>query len=395
MPSLCRSFLPEGRNSAKATSCIIHLTSDSTIKMSELPNVQEMTTVQDPPAEILLSRLQELTTVQDNASIDTAESLEVNDSQTPLSAVMFTFQLVVCCVSLFGNLLLILVLGRLPNSKLRKTTKLLMRYVSVSHCLTSVLLVARLFNMPCWVPLLIGLNTTFSVLCGLAFLSYEVLIMATKPHSHQKFISMNICKVGIFISCLVMLCLDVAAYLTKKEPDHSSCYFSNGVFNPVFLCFVSVLGFVIMTVTSLSQFFTLRAMNKVFPNTGTLNINVIQVAPVNNTSTDPTTTSSNTFPLQKLTKMLTISLVCSIITWLPSTVCIFTFSIYEIHEVEVEMERDISIGSSSFVPFNGILHVIVYLTMSSQIKQAVRKCFSSWYANILLCLGLDVLPTNP
>ena len=414
--------------------------------MAETPVIpQEMTTVKDNPGDILSQNPQEMTTVQDNASTLNAQSIEINAIHTPESAILFTFQIVVCCFSLFGNLLLIVVLNRLPNSKLRNTTKLLMRYVSASHCLTSVLLIARLSSIPCFVPLLLGINSTFSVQCGLSYLSYEVLIMVTKPYSHKKFISMNICKGGILASCLLQVCFDVTAYLTMKEPVDHFCHFSNGVFNPVFLCFVTGFNNVIIIVTSTMQIFTLKAMKRVFPGTGNLNINVIHVAlvninvidvapvnsnvidvapvnsnvidvapvnsnvihvapvnsnvihvapvnsnvihvaPVNNTST--AATLGQNFPLKNLTKMLTCSLFCSIICWFPSTTSIFIFSVFEMLEIEVDIKRQIVVGFSNLITLHGVLYVTVYLTMSTQIRQAVKQYLSSCICQITALFG--------
>ena len=367
---------------------------------------QDMTTVKDHPGDISSPSPQEVTTFQDNVSTDTAGSLQMDSSiRLPISIVL-PFQIVICSLSLFGNLLLTWVLNHLPNSKLRSTTKILMRYVSLSHCLMSVSLIGRLVSMPCFIVLLGAMSSGFNVQCGSAYLGYEILVMVTKPYSHQKFISMNICKVGILTSCLVSVCFSVVAYLTMKEPDDPSCHFTNGGFNPVSLCFYMGFLGVLIIVTSTMQIFTLKAMKRVFPGTGNLNVNVIHVAPaninvihvapvninviqlvpvninviqdapVNNTSTSAT--PGQNFPLQKLTKMLTCSLLCSVICWFPSVISIFTFSIFEMLRIEVGNERQILFALSNLVALNGILYVIVYLTMSSQIRQAVKKYLSSW-----------------
>ena len=242
---------------------------------------QDMTTVQDHPRDIFSDSPQEMTTVQDDVSTDTTDTLQMNSSFNLQLSIQLPFQIVTACLALFGNLLLVWVVNHLPNSKLRKTTKVLMQYVSLSHCIPSLILILRLFNVPCVFLQLGALNSVFNVQCGLAYLGYEVLVMVAKPYSHQKFISMNICMVGILCSCLASLCLTVIGYLTMKEPEDPSCNFVNGVFNPVFLCLYMGFIDVIILVTSTMQIFTLRAMKRVFPGTGTMHINVIHVAPVN------------------------------------------------------------------------------------------------------------------
>ena len=354
--------------------------------MAETPGIpQEMTTVPDHLNDTSSPSPQEMTTVQGDVSTDAVGSLKIDSSFNLQLPTQLPFRLVIVNLSLFGNLLLIWVVNHLPNSKLRKTTKVLMQYVSLSHCIPSLALTGLLLNVPCEIILLVAMNSGFNVQCGLAYLGYEVLVMVTKPYSHQRFISMNICKVGILISCLASVCINVVGYLTMKEPEDPSCGFANGVFNPVFL--ILYMGFinVIILVTSTMQIFTIRAMKRVFPGTGTLNINVIHVAPVNtnaihvaavnNTST--AATPGQNFPLKKLTKMLTCSLLCSIICWFPSTISIMTFSIFEMLQIDVLAKTQILAGFSYLVRFNGIFYVIVYLTMSSQIRQAVKKYLSS------------------
>ena len=346
---------------------------------------QEMTTVQDHPGDTSSLSPQEMTTVQDDVSTDAAGSLQMDSSFNLQLSIQFPFHLVIAYLSLFGNFLLIRVVNFLPNSKLRKTTKVLMQYVSLSHCIPSLALTGLLLNVPCEILLLVTMNLIFNVQCGLAYLGYEVLVMVTKPYSHQRFISMNICKVGILISCLVSVCFSVVGYLTMKEPGNPSCNFANGVFNPAFLCFYMGFINVIILVTSTMQIFTLRAMKRVFPGTGNLNINVIHVAPVNTNAipvapvniTSTAATPGQNFPLKKLTKMLTCSLFCSIICWLPSTISIITFSIFEMLQIDVLAKTQILAGFSNLLGLNGILYVIVYLSMSSQIRQAVKKYLSS------------------
>ena len=193
--------------------------------------------------------------------------------------------------------------------------------------------------------------------------------------------------------------------LSKKEPVDPSCYLANGGLNPVFLCVYMGFIDVIILVTSTMQIFTLRAMKRVFPATGTLNINVIHVAPVNGNVIHVAPVNSNVihvapvnsnviedapvnnistaatpgqnFPLRRLTKMLTGSIICSIICWFPSTISVMTFSMFEI-QIEDGIKKQILAGFSYLVLLNAILYVIVYLTMSSQIRQAVKEYLSSW-----------------
>ena len=373
--------------------------------MAETPVIpQEMSTVQDHSGDTSSPSPQEMTTVQDDVSTDAAGSLQIDSSFNLQLSIQLPFHITIICFTILGNLLLIKVLNNLPNSKLRRTTKVLMRYVSVSHCLMSVAVLGRLFNMPCWIVLLVVMNSVFNVQCGSTYLGYEVLIMVIKPYNHQRFISMNICKVGILISYLASVCFNVVAYLTMKEPDDPSCHIGNGVLNPVFACIYMVVLNAIIIATSTMLISTLKAMKRVFPGTGTLNINVIHVAPVNINAnqdapvyaTSTAATPGQNFPLKKLTKMLTCSLLCSIICWFPNTTIAFIFSILDMLQVEVgSIKRQISVGSGILVALNGVFYVIVYLTMSSQIRQAVKTYLSSWLCQSTGLFGSFCAKCNP
>ena len=208
-------------------------------KMAETLSIpQEMTTAQDHPGDT--SSPQEMTTVQDDVSTDAVDS-----SFNLQLSILLQFHLVISYLSLFGNLLLIWVVNHLPNSKLRKTTKVLMQYVSLSHCIPGLALTGLLLDVPCVILLLVTMNTMFNVQCGLAYLGYEVLVMVTKPYSHHNFISMNICMVGILCSCLASLCLTVIGYLTMKEPEDPSGSLSRNVHHPLRRCNVRYQAFFI------------------------------------------------------------------------------------------------------------------------------------------------------
>ena len=92
--------------------------------MSEMLNIAKvMTTVEESSSDIFSHISQEVTTFQVNASIHTVGSPGMNISYNPQYLTLIPFQIGVCFFSLFGNILLNVVLSDLPKSKLRSTTK--------------------------------------------------------------------------------------------------------------------------------------------------------------------------------------------------------------------------------------------------------------------------------
>ena len=297
-----------------------------------------------------------------------------------------TFQCFTGFTSVFGNILLICVLHDLPNSRLRMTTKLLLSYVSVSHCILSTVAVGRLINMPCLLALLGGYSSGINIIWGIFYLAFEACVMVKKPHNHSKFVSIKICKIQIFLSCFVTMCLNLAMYVTQKDPEDASfCYVTNGALNPWLLFFASVFPIAMIICSTAIQLCTLKALRKTSP-IGTqsvpsvsLNLQVLS-NPAIHAPSAAQVGSSRMSRLHKLTVILFCSLLCFIICWLPICVCYVTFSLFEILEIDARTKGGVTV--SSLVMLNGSLHVAVYVVMSTEIRQALRKYIRSW-----LCIG--------
>ena len=301
----------------------------------------------------------------------------VAESHTP-ATYMIVIQLFIGFFSVFGNLLIIRVLYDLPNSKLRKTTKLLMYYVSISYCVLSTLVMMRLFNLPCTVFLIGSYMSGFNVLSGILLLAYEALMMVARPYDHRKFISINICRIGICLSFLVSGGINVAAYMTWRESYDQYCYFNNGIFVPTFLAAIFGLVVMMILVTTTLQVCTLRELKKSFSLTTMVRSDIVssnQIAPIPVIS-QPGPQDQNIFqsPLYKLIKMLRVSALCFVFCWCPSIFLILTLAICEGLEIQIDydLKRRIATGFSSLIVLNGSLRVIIYLVMSTQVRLAVK-----------------------
>ena len=168
--------------------------------------------------------------------------------------------------SFFGNVLIIRVIHNLPGSKLRQTTKLLISFVSVSHCTITIVAVGRLFNMPCLLGLFIGYSSGFNILWGILFLAFEAFILVKKPHSHTRYVSVKICIFQILFSCLITVGFNLAMYLTQKVPDDVSfCYMTNGMLNPWAHGLPTCLMVAMIICAAVIQISTLKTLRKTSP----------------------------------------------------------------------------------------------------------------------------------
>ena len=290
---------------------------------------------------------QEATTMSDNTTTSFTKDTEIVTQNDPPSLVQITLIIVIGTFTFFGNLLVMRVIYDLPNARLKKTTKLLLCYVSASFCVFSVLMSGRLLDLPCSMVALGSVTAGFNTVCGMFFLMYEALIMVKRPHSYYRFVTMNICKLGILTSCLVSICLDIAAYYIMKKPDDPSiCYMTNGKFSPVFLIFTFLLFCAIIFATAALQFSTLRAIQKVIPigsdsrspTVSYLHSNaqvVLGPAVLQPVHTDNSRKSS----LHRLITIMSVSLLCFIICWSPSSISIIIFSTCELLQIEVRREK--------------------------------------------------------
>ena len=316
----------------------------------------------------------EVTTVQDQSNGDTRNSSLPADSIQGITII--TIQAIIMACTFLGNLLMIHLLYSIPNLKLRKSTKLLLCYLCCSYCIGCILVVGRLF-INCVVMLLTVLNLSIHIISSILFLALEIFVMVKKPHRHYRFVSKRICMVGILISCLISIGVDVVAYINMKEPeDKVICYLTNGTFNPIVLCVCSSSFWVMFIVAATIQILTLKEIKKAFPGIQNITNNVMTIQVISVPSVGPEVTRSENrtkSPLLKLMKILLVSLCCSIICWTPSFVSIFTFSLSEIFGIRIHLERQIVVVSGGLASLNGLIHVIVYFSMSSQLKQAAIR----------------------
>ena len=310
------------------------------------------------------------TTIQPNS--DTV------DIFTPVYIIIICFQVSVCVSSVLGNLVMIRVIYNFEGSKLRDTTKLLLSYVSATHCIFSVIIVCRFFQPPCQILLLGAINVCFNNLSGITLLAYEAFVLVTWPYSHHQFVNTNICKVGIFITCLISVCIDIGAYGTLVEPDDPAlCLFTNKVFPPAFLLPTFGLIAAMIAGTATIQICTLKKIKRVFPVPN--QAPTVEFAANNQVVTIVTQPPPNSgSPFHRLTKILSVSILSFIICWCPVMFCVIGFSVSQLFGAESGTERQVLTTLISLLIVHGQLHVIIYLVMSTQIRQAVRKYLRSW-----------------
>ena len=330
----------------------------------------------------------EVSTVQEYSS-----TYSGNDSQREVQdhsqgTFLTTIQVLTSSLTLVGNLLLIRVLYDLPNSKLRKTTKLLLSYVSVSFCMCSIALLGRAFQMPCVGFLAVVMATSINALGGMLWLALETFFMVNRPHTQHKFVSMKTCTIAILLSFLVSLFFDLVAFVTRRKGYSASlCYTNNGMLHPLFVFLLTDFRLLMITVTSVVQWRTVRRLTNVVPIHKQTTYTVSVLSSNMETIPDPfipkeiSTGHVKKSPLHKLTIMLSVTLLCFIISWTPLFICLIVFSLCELLSIEVRLKSQISVGLSSLVMLDGTLHVLIYLVMSTQIRQTVIR-----YCKMCFCL---------
>ena len=210
--------------------------------------------------------LEEVTMPQDSINRNITETGMQGSKGSFPGIFLAAIQILCAFASFFGNVLITRIVHNLPDSRLRATTKLLMSYVSLSHCIINVVLVGRLFDMPCLLVLLGASSSGFNVLWGILFLAFEAFILVKKPYTHTRYVSVKICMIQILFSCLVTVGLNLAMYLTQKVPDDVSfCYMTNGILNPWAFGLTASLVAAMIICASVIQISTLRTLRKTSP----------------------------------------------------------------------------------------------------------------------------------
>ena len=324
----------------------------------------------------------EVSTVRDNSSIQFENGSQGEVETYSQGTFLIVIQVLVGSLTLFGNLLLIRVLHDLPNSKLRKTTKLLLSYVSVSFCIFSIAMLGRVLKLPCSVFKGVVATTGFHALGGMLCLALETFFIVNRPHTQHKFVSMRKCKLAILLYFLLSVIIDLIAFVTRRKVNNTSvCNMTDGRLNPVFVSFTSGCLLVMIISTAVIQCKTVQRLKTVSPvrtqpnyTVSFHNSNMAAVpTPVISLETTPVSVSKS--PLHKLTIMLSLSLLCFIICWTPLIMCFLVFPLCDLVGINIELKHEISLALSSLVMFNGSLHVTIYLSRSTQIRQTVIKYF--------------------
>ena len=335
------------------------------------------------------SYTQEATTTETNTSTHNGSISESDLDEPSPPLFLIIIQSVIGPITVMANLLLMWVVYKLQNAKLRDTTRLLICYVSASHCILSIIFMARLFKLPCALFLAGASNGAINIFSGMLHLAFETFIIMKKPYDHKRFVSLKVCKIKIAISCLIALCINVVGYITMKKPhDSSFCYISNGQFNAPRLVFYFSFFIVMIIATSSMQISTLRAIKNVQP-IATPNVRYttsskhVTIEPLPGPSTSGNTKNKKVekSPLHRLTIIYSASFVCFLICYTPSVICNVVFSICDLLGVEVSMKGQISTALSTLVMINGSLHVLVYISMSTQIRQGLKSWMRSWFCS--------------
>ena len=334
--------------------------------------------------------IQQSTAADEHTSTEKGSAFQNNVNEQSPAICIIIVQSLIGSVTIIGNLLLMWVVYNLKNSKLRDGTRLLICYVSASHIMLSILLMARLAKLPCFLFLAGISNGGINVGFGMFHLAFETFIVVKKPYDHKWFVSIKICRIKIAISCLIALCINVMGYITMKEPHNSSfCYASNGQFHAPRLALYFSLFMLLIIVTSSLQICTLKELSNVHPiGTQRMQSAISSVHVMAGPTVDPAPapaisgTAQNRnirkSPLHKLMIILSVSFLCFFMCFMPIVTSNVVFSVCELLGIQIDMKQQISTGLCTLVTINGSLHVLVYFVMSTQIRQGMKMLIKSW-----------------
>ena len=304
--------------------------------------------------------LQELTTFEGYVSTENGSALQTDLNEQPPHVLLICIQILIGSVTLIGNILIIRVVCSLPEPKLRKTTKLLICYVSVSFCFLSVVIITRLFKLPCFLFQAGITNGAVNVLSGMLYLAFEAYIIVKKPYTHRQFSNMKICTTEILISCFAAIGITILGYVMKKESDGSSiCYLSNGQFHAVGRSIYMCLFIAMIIAGATFQLCTLKALRNITPvSTQSVAYTASSLSP-NSNSAQGVAISGNAkrrnvkkSPLHKQACILAASSLCFVTCWMPNIITNLVFSVCDLLEIQVSMKRQISTAFSSLVLVN-------------------------------------------
>ena len=323
---------------------------------------------------------------QNNTTIDDGTQMTDNVS-SHFGILLTTAHLLLGSGNILSNLLLVNTLYSIRNLKLRKTTRQFICYVSIYHSLMGLVILVRLFWRYCLLLALGGVFTGANTLSGMFFLSCEMLIMLRKPQTYQNIVTLYRSKVAMAATSTIWLGFTIVSFMTMDEPeDKKMCYMTNGMFHPVVLAVFSFLLLFIIIVTSIIQFFVVRKVRKVSPCA-----TIVQVTPQAPFTTDssgqmpsvPSAASCNTNQsrtttrLHKLSKILSVSLTCYVVCWTPTVLSMLVNSASEVMDIKLLIDGQVMTRLSTLLILNGGLHVIIYLVMSTQIRQSMKEFFKA------------------
>ena len=355
--------------------------------MTSCPSIGSSSELGMDHTQVPLQMIEDTTESQENFTQLVGNHL-ASTNHSPL-VFLVIIMLIIAPGTIFSNMLMIRVLYRLHMSKLRKTTKLLLGYVSTSHCVLGIGSIARLFNVPCSFLALLIANTGINLLNGQFLLACEVFVMVLKPYSYQRIFTFRICKLAIFLMSATSMALYPAAYLTRKQPADSAlkkgCYMTNGMFDSLLMTITISFVALMVLLTAIIQaiaLFKVHTSAKKSPNQGptvghTNSLNQPVPAPnmpAANQGNAPPVVTGGKSRLHRLTVILAVSLLCFIVCWSPTVLGILIFSIYDQLGIEVSIDSKLMPAFSPLIIINGALHVGVYLFMSTEIRNGMRNC---------------------
>ena len=339
----------------------------------------------------------------ENTTNVTASGDRIDSSNSANQKVEFAFQTMVSILTVLFNLVLMVVLVRLKSTHLNPSTRYLLIYGAMSHLCVGLVLLARQL-LPCIVFGVLGIYIAALAVSGYFLLAIDTYIAISRPFNYKIIMTSRLTKALILASCLFWAGLLVMSYLlgySLVSRATVSCTVNDGNLSPQALATTCMAITGTLLITMCTSTWNIRLLKKISsrvdcqmqstqnvsasaPNAQCLNPSGQPAIPsqhaafsVSGTMQGPSVTLQvNTNKKNKstrqgrLVRLLMASLLMTSLCWPPLLVTTTIAGIYDIYDMDRSVLDSIRIRLAPLIAVDGIMHPIIAVVLSSEIRSA-------------------------
>ena len=334
----------------------------------------------------------------------TASNNITDSSKTTLQNVEFALHTLVSVLTVLFNLVLVVVLVRLKSSHLNCSTRSLLIYGAISQmCVALIMLARELF--PCFMFGVIAVYFGTMVISGYFLLAVDSYITISRPYTYKFIMTPCVTKAAILMACLFWAGLLLMSYLLGSpivSQATNFCTVNDGNLSPQALATIVVATVVTLLLTMSISAWNIRLLKKISSRVGPqvqsaqnastsapsaqgLNVSNQPVVSSNcaifsisETTKGPSvsikvnTNRKNKSTRQgRLIRLLMASLLMTSLCWPPVLVTTTIAGIYDTYNIDRTVLDSIKIRLAPLISVDGIMHPIIAVVLSSEIRSAV------------------------